>query len=138
MSVLRRDRLSPLKPGVCASAAGFGADAAMLMHFSMPLAFGGAGGARLGAYLMHSLDDRLITARATRTDHARRGADISAVKVDPNALDEVGHHRLAETWISADPTNGGAGVRFLDRADESFVEIALNMGLTADHRGDVH
>lgn len=132
-SVLRwRDRSGCVPAGVLAPAAGLGAETAVFVHPGVLVALGSAGGARVGTDFQHALDDGLVSPRPAGPDRARSRTDVGAVQVEPNALDQIGDHGLAETGVGADTAGRGAVTGLLDGADQGVVGVALNMGMAAD------
>jgi hypothetical protein len=69
-----------------ASHAGLGADAAVFMHLGVLMTLLRAGLAGCGAGFDDSADHRDVRARSTSRDRARSDADVSAVKIEANAL----------------------------------------------------
>lgn len=95
------DRLDGIVAGLFAATAMFRADAAVLMHARVLLAFLRTACARNGAGLQRRHNYRLVTASAASTEGARRQANVGAVKVEPDALPQLGNHFLRHTSISA-------------------------------------
>ena len=85
--------------GLFAAAAGFSADAAVLVHARMALAFLRAQAAGNGAGLQHPADDLLVRPRPAGGHGAGDGTDVGTVEIEADALRQLLHHVLAQAGI---------------------------------------
>src|SRR6185312_4117210 len=119
--------------GLHAAAAAFGADAAMFMHGRVRLALLGAQLAGGGADAEHAAHHFVIGTGAACHDPAGDVANIGAIEIQPDALGELLHHALRQAGVGAGGANLGAGITFLDAADQGVVDLALGGGVGANH-----
>ena len=121
-----------------AAASRFCANPAMFVHLGVALALLGANPAGFFASFNRGDDDAFIGAGAARGDVACRGANVRAIKIEPDALTQFEHHLLAKTGVRAD----GAGLRavktFLNATDERVVGRDPHLRMGADHFMSVH
>src|SRR4029453_2262857 len=100
--------------GLLATAAGFGADAAMLMHAGVGFAFCGAACAGDTAGLQEGSGDVGVVAGVPGQHRAGRAADVGAVQVGPDALRQLRNHVLAEAGVGARRTGFAASEARMD------------------------
>lgn len=123
-----------------AAPASLRAQAAVLVHFGVFLAFLCTGSARLSAGLQHSADHIFVFTREAGEDPAGRQADVGTVLVCAYTAHQFAGHRFAETSISARRTGlrtfeAGCNTRrerlLLD--SEIFLGMSLKHGLHVRH-----
>src|SRR2546423_3628952 len=118
--------------------ANFRANAAMLVLDPMHVALLAADITGERAGIEHSHGDFAVVPGAARDHGAGRGADIRAIEIEPDALDEGLHVLLAKARIHA----GGAALRAvaagLDTAGERIVGAGSQLGGTGYHLLDMH
>src|SRR3954447_22385 len=95
-----RHAASGVLAGAHAAPAGFGADPAMRVHLGMLLALLRAQPAGRGTGVEHAADHLLVRAGASRSEASSDVADIGTIKIEPNALCQLGDVVLAEAGIS--------------------------------------
>lgn len=110
----------------------------MLVLRRMALAFLTADPTNLRADLQHRTENILVRAGASRTDSARRGADIGAVEIEADTSAQLRDAVLRETSVRA----SDAGLRAVEAefhaVHESAVHIAANVGVSGGDRLYVH
>ena len=136
--LLRGKLAKGVAAGAFALAAGLGADPAMLVLLGVPLAFGRAAGAGQLAGPQLREDHRHVAARAARGHQPRRQADVGAIHVQPDALDELGHHLLAQAGVGATGAHLRAVETGLDAPGEGDIHVAANVGVRGDHLLGAH
>ncbi|MDP3493043.1 MAG: hypothetical protein Q8R82_08000 [Hyphomonadaceae bacterium] len=93
----------------------------------------------LRAYLEHCSDEFLIAAASPSADCSCCSADIGAVEVEPDALDQrLNVVFLGEAGIGADRTDLRTIQAFLDTLNQAVVRAAFDVGMRADHFAYVH
>ncbi len=125
-SVNRADGLSA---GLLAASAGVGADLAVLVHFGVARTFLGAEFAGGRARLDHLAQQILIRPGATGSQTSRHLAYVGAIHVEPDALPELIDHLLGQAGVGARDAGLGAGVTFVDAANEGVVHAAFHVGV---------
>ncbi|HVD52664.1 MAG TPA: hypothetical protein VNC13_00645 [Propionibacteriaceae bacterium] len=124
--------------GLLATAAGFGADAAMLMHAGVGFAFCGAACAGDTAGLQEGSGDVGVVAGVPGQHRAGRGADVSAVQVGPDALRQLGDHVLAEAGVGARRTGFAASEAGMDTVSQLLsINVAKILRVGIQHGRDV-
>jgi hypothetical protein len=119
--------------GLLATAAGCGADAAVLMVMSVPLALLSAGTARHRARLDRSADDAEIRFRLTCDDAAGGVARIGTVETEANAADQFRDVALTEARVGAARARCGAVEAVLDAAQEHLAIDAGRARMRLEH-----
>ena len=115
------NRGEQLGAGLLAASAGVRADLAVLVHFSVLLAFLGAGTARCLTRLEQSTVQGNVGARLTGQDPTGDLADVGAVLVQANALGQLRHHVFGQAGVRA----GGAGLGALEAGLDACGELLL-------------
>src|SRR6185369_3014543 len=124
--------------GLHAAAAAFRTDAAMFMHRGVGLALLGAKPAGGGADAEHAAHHVVIGTGPAGQDAAGDVADVGAIKVQADTLGQLLHHALRQAGVGAGGAGLGAGITFLDAADQGVVDLALDGRVGADHFAGVH
>src|SRR5687767_3676485 len=96
-------------------------------------ALGRAKPADRGARFEHRANRGLVRTRAPRGDLAGRRADVRAILIEANALDEVRYAWLRETRIRARDARLRAAEAFLDAPYERIVHVAANVRMAGNH-----
>jgi hypothetical protein len=138
MSVACTHARESLLTGIFAAAASLSADAAMLVHDSMPLAFGAAKSAGGHAGFQHLANNTFIRSGPTRGDGASGHADIGAIHVQADALRQLRDRRFSKACIRAGRTDLRTIKTFLDAADQGIVGATFDVRVSADHLMNVH
>src|SRR6185436_11860400 len=124
--------------GLHAAAAAFRADAAMFMHGCVLPALLRAKPAGGGADAEHAAHHLVIGTGPAGHDAAGDAADVGAIEVEADALGQLLHHALRQAGVGTGGAGLGAGVTFLDAADQGVVDLALDSRVGADHFAGVH
>src|SRR5262249_4732354 len=132
------DRGEQILAGLLAAAAGLGADAAVLVVVSVPLALVAAGTARRRASLDGRTDDAEVGLRLADDDAAGRDTGIAAVEAQADAADQVADVVLGETRVGAAGARGGAFKAVLDAAHEDLAVGAGRMWMRLDQLSNGH
>jgi hypothetical protein len=120
-----------------APAAGFCTDPAMLVHASMLFAFITAGLAGCPASLQDGAGDIGVVASVPGKDVTRCSANVSAVKVGPDALGQFRDHVLAQACIGAGRARLCTLKTGRDASRQFFsVETSQILRVGIKHRGD--
>jgi hypothetical protein len=127
-----------LLAGLVALVANFSANTAVLVLPRVALALLSAHLAGGGAELKHLPQDLFIGAGAPRRERAGGSTYIGTVEVEPDALLELLDHLLGEAGIGARGTGLGAGVTFIDAADQGLADAASHIGVGADYVSCMH
>jgi hypothetical protein len=110
----------------------------MLHVFAMLLTFVATAPARLDAGLEHRGDYLDVTSCSARGDSSGSKADVSAVKVEADALAKVCDHLLGKASVSAGSANLPAVQHRLNCADQRVVRLALHVGVRRNHFMNAH
>ena len=124
--------------GVRAAFAGLPADAAVLVFAGMLLALFAACPAGCLARLDGGAQNIDVRPRAARGHRARGGADVGAIKVQPNALLHLVDRLLGQASVGAGGAGLGAAISLLDALQEPVGRAPLNIGMGAHHLADTH
>ena len=116
-----------------AAAARFRADSAMLVLARMPLAFLAADTAGLRTCLQRGDDHLLVRPSPARSDRARSNADVGAVEIEADALPKLIDHVLGEAGVGAGCAALGAGIAFLDTADQGVIGVSPDAWMRGNH-----
>jgi hypothetical protein len=114
------------------------ADAAVLVLTCVTLALLRTNPAGNSTGANHLPNDLLVGPRSAARHRAGRIANVSAVKIEPNALRQLLNTILTKTGISAGYAALGTRVAFLDAFDQRGVSAAFDMGVGANHFLHVH
>src|SRR5215207_615523 len=136
--VLVRHATCQFLAGLHAAAAAFRADAAMFMHGRVLLALLRAKPAGGGADAEHAAHHFVIGTCPPGHDAAGDVADVGAIEVQADALGQLLHHALRQAGVGTGGTGLGAGIAFLDAADQGIIDLALDGRVGADHLAGVH
>ena len=124
--------------GLLATAAGFGADAAVFMHVGVGFALCGAACAGDTAGLQEGSGDVGVVAGMPGQHCAGGGADVGAVQVGPDALRQLGNHVLAEAGVGARRTGFAAGEAGMDTVSQLLsINVAKILRVGIQHGRDV-
>lgn len=107
--------------------AGLRANAAMLMHGSVPIAFFRAIAAGQRASFENAAQNLFIAAGPPRSQGAGRDTQIATIQIEPNALSQLFDHLFAKTGIGTGCAALRAVVTFFNAANEGLIGLALHM-----------
>lgn len=124
--------------GAFAFLADVGADSAMRVPRCMSTALFLAQTAHIRAGLQHRAQDRVIRAGPSRAERARRGADVGAIEIQPNAPAKLGDPVFSETGVGAGGARLGAIETELDATSERAVCAAARLRMAGDDGFDMH
>lgn len=113
---------------VHAPAARLGADPAMFVHAGVLLAFVPTEPTSGGAGVQHSADHLLVRSGSAGRHPAGDVADVCAIKVQPDALGQRSDVVLCQAGVRAGCAGLGAGVAFLDTANERVHRLDHALG----------
>jgi hypothetical protein len=113
MPALRRHGLEQSITYLYTLAAVFGANAAVLVHVGMTLAFLGAYATGRTAGIDQIAPQSRLSGRLARQDLAGCLTNIGTIQVQADAAYQIGNHRLCQTGI-------GAGGTYLDTRRNGF------------------
>src|SRR5918999_4101154 len=119
-----------------AAAANLSADTAVVMVGRMAIALLGESTTCDNACLDRCADDSGVGLGLTGHDPAGRVARVGAVKIEPNAPDQLGHVRLAEAGVRAAGARGGTVEALLNAAQEGGAIKADGPGMPLDDFSD--
>ena len=110
----------------------------MVVVGRVAIALLGASTTRDNARLDRCAYDADVGLRLTGHDPAGRVARVGAVKIEPNAPDQLGHVRLAEAGVRAAGARGGTVEALVDAAQEEVAIKADGAGMPLDDFSDCH
>jgi YceI-like domain len=123
-----------LLAGLLTTSAGLRADPAVFVHLGVPVALIGAGPAGSRAGLQHGAGEVGVVAGVPGQHPAGGVADVCAVQVGADALDQVGDPGLAQARVGARGTALGAVEAFIDTPGQCCaVDVAEVGRLGAQH-----
>lgn len=123
-----------LVAGCLAAPASFCAQAAVLVHLGVFLAFLGTGSACLSAGLQHHTDHVFVLPGETSQDPTSCQANIGTILVCADARHQVTSHRFTETSISA--RRAGLGTfktRCNTRRELLLIDSEISLGMSLKH-----
>ncbi|KQU96018.1 hypothetical protein ASD02_17210 [Ensifer sp. Root1252] len=116
-----------------ASFARAGANLAMLVHLNMLRAFRGAGPTRISTGRNKIVGDIHVGAGPARGNRPGRHADVGAIEIEPNALNEFTDVRLAKAGVCATRANLSTAVAMLYAAHQRVCRTPVYIRMAIHH-----
>jgi hypothetical protein len=134
----KSNRANGALAGLLAAAADLGADAAMFMMLSVPVAFIRAQAAGKGAGFEHRAEELFVGTGPPGRSRSGSEADVGAIQIEPNALAQRRDIALDQASVGAGHAGLRAVITFVDAAYQCVIGLTLYIGVRGDDLPGMH